>query len=76
MPGVPTGEVPAVPGEPAVVRPGEGFGVRPIPKPRIRRKPPTLAEFVSKMGGIRDETGELRARDAHRWHLENPSATN
>ncbi|KKL94633.1 hypothetical protein LCGC14_1862720, partial [marine sediment metagenome] len=43
----------------------------PAKKPRKRRagaKPRTLREFVAELGGIQDETGELRAADLHLWH--------
>jgi hypothetical protein len=44
--------------------------------PRAPKKAPSqgddLAAFVSKLGGIRDDGGELVARDADQWHRDSP----
>lgn len=44
--------------------------------PRAPQKAPSqgddLTTFVSKLGGIRDDGGELVARDADRWHRDSP----
>ena len=44
--------------------------------PRAPQRAPSqgddLTTFVSKLGGIRDDGGELVARDADRWHRDSP----
>lgn len=48
----------------------------PVQAPRAPKRAPSqgddLATFVSKLGGIRDDGGELVARDADRWHRDSP----
>lgn len=41
------------------------------PKPMRQPKPQTLIEFLSTFG-VRDDCGELRARDADLWHKDRP----
>lgn len=47
-----------------------------VQAPRAPKRAPSqgddLATFVSKLGGIRDDGGELVARDADRWHRDSP----
>ncbi|MEE9251596.1 MAG: hypothetical protein V3U93_10835, partial [Alphaproteobacteria bacterium] len=59
-PGVSTGEPPAAPDAPVVVRPGEGFGGRPIP-PGPEAPPATLPDDIPRTvfrGSGRTEQGE------------------
>jgi hypothetical protein len=48
----------------------------PVQAPRAPKRAPSqgddLATFVSKLGGIRDDGGELVARDADQWHRDSP----
>src|SRR6185312_3454268 len=34
------------------------------------KRPRDLLEFLAENGGVRDQTGELRAMDADKWHME------
>lgn len=44
------------------------------PKPRKRpvREERDILDFLANRGGVVDQTGELKAMDAHRWHREKP----
>ena len=35
---------------------------------------PRLSDFLSKLGGVKDEGGELSAMDADKWHVGKPFA--
>jgi hypothetical protein len=54
-------------GRPVEVRPV----VREAPAP-LPPQPVSLAEFIARSGGLRDEGGDLRAIDAQKWHREAP----
>ena len=42
------------------------------PKTIGSRRPKDLAEYLAEMGGIKDETGDLKAMGAHEWHKAAP----
>lgn len=42
--------------------------------PKVKGQGPSLLEFISKQGGVRDDHGDLAAMDADKWHRDRPFA--